>query len=258
MDNPRTKPSARYRAPALEKGLAILELLARAAIPMTLSEISENMGRSKNELFRMLQVLEGHGYLARADGTDAYLLTNRLFMLGMERPPVKGLMEVALPVMHQLAEDTVQPCQLVVPCDEFIVVIARVDSPGDVGFVVRLGHRRPLPHATSGLVLMAFQTEHVRDSWIAMLDAKSIRYDRKQVLARLDAIRSQGHASIPSELVSGITDLSAPILQNGVAIAALTVPFAERRSPKVGQKESVKFLVKAAARISTALGYGLG
>ena len=248
----------KYRAPALEKGLDILELLARTTEPMALSEISTGVGRSKSELFRMVQVLEGRGYLARAPGTEAYVLTNRLFLLGMEHPPIKGLVEVALPVMHALAEDILQPCQLVVPSEEFIVVIARVDSPADLGFVVRLGHRRPLPHATSGLVLFSFQTQTVRERWLAMLDSKGIRFDRKLMNSKADAIQTRGHACIPSELVAGITDLSAPILQQGVAVAALTVPYAERRSAKISQKESIKLLCKAAAQISRSLESGAG
>jgi hypothetical protein len=61
----------------------------------------------------------------------------------MEHPPVKGLMEVAMPVMHRLAARILQPCHLAIPSEELIVVVARVESPGDVGFVVRVGHRRP-------------------------------------------------------------------------------------------------------------------
>jgi DNA-binding IclR family transcriptional regulator len=251
--------SQRYRAPALEKGLDILELLARSVVPMTLSEISEAIGRSKSEIFRMIQVLEGRGYLERPAGTEPYALTNRLFMLGMEHPPVKGLLEVALPIMHHFAEDIAQPCHLVVPSEEFIVVIARVDSPGDLGFVVRIGHRRPLTHSTSGLVLLSFQTETIRERWLDTLDRKGIRYDRKRLITRLEAIRTQGYACIASELIAGITDLSAPILQHKSAIAALTVPYAERVSQKDGQqRESIKHLRKAAAQISDALTYGSG
>jgi len=246
----------RYRAPALEKGLDILELLARRAVPMTLSEIADGVGRSKSELFRMLQVLEGRGYLARAEGTEAYVLTNRLFLLGMEHPPNKGLLEVALPIMHQLAGEILEPCHLVIPSDEFIVVIARVDPPSDLGFVVRIGHRRPLTQSTSGLVLLSFQSESTRERWLSILDSKDIRYDRKQLLGKLKTIRAQGFACIASELVAGVTDLSAPIMLHNAAVAALTVPHVDRRAAKVGEKESIKHLCAAATRITHDLSYG--
>src|SRR5579872_3095048 len=126
----------RYRAPALEKGLEILEYLAPRTGALSLSQISGGLGRSKSEIFRMLQVLEERRYLARPAGAEGYVLTNRLFMLGMEHPPVKGLIEAAMPVMHALAAQILQPCHLAIPSEEHIVVIARAESPGDVGFVV--------------------------------------------------------------------------------------------------------------------------
>jgi DNA-binding IclR family transcriptional regulator len=47
----------KYRAPALEKGLAVLELLAGAREPMSLNVISRHLKRSFSDLFRMFQVL---------------------------------------------------------------------------------------------------------------------------------------------------------------------------------------------------------
>ena len=40
---------SRYRAPALEKGLDILELLAAESVPMTLTRIVNRLGRSHGE-----------------------------------------------------------------------------------------------------------------------------------------------------------------------------------------------------------------
>lgn len=243
----------RYRAPALEKGLEILEFLAPRAGPMTLSDISAGIGRSKSEIFRMLQVLEERRYLTRRPGADGYLLTNRLFMLGMEHPPIKGLMEAALPVMHRLAGDILQPCHLAIPSEELIIVIARVESPGDLGFMVRVGHRRPIPHSTSGLVMFAFQSEEVRAQWLELFDRRAVRYDRKRTMAAARAIAGKGFASIASEVVAGVTDLSAPVLLGGAAIAALTIPFVERRGDRTQRGRAIERLRTAAAQVSRDL-----
>jgi DNA-binding IclR family transcriptional regulator len=243
----------RYRAPALEKGLEILEFLAPRTGAMTLSEISEGVARSKSEIFRMLQVLEERRYLVRPAGTDGYVLTNRLFMLGMEHPPNKGLVEAAMPVMHELAAQILQPCHLAIPSEELIVVIARAESPGDVGFVVRVGHRRPIPHSTSGLVLLAFQPKETRARWLRTLEARQVRYERKRLAECVRRIATRGYACIPSEVVTGVTDLSAPILVQGAAIAALTVPFAERRGSRGEPSEAIEQLQRAAGLISRDL-----
>lgn len=243
----------RYRAPALEKGLEILEYLAPRTGALTLSEISEGVGRSKSEIFRMLQVLEERRYLARPAGAEGYVLTHRLFMLGMEHPPVKGLMEAAMPVMHRLAAQILQPCHLAIPSEELIVVVARVESPGDVGFMVRVGHRRPIAHSTSGLVLLAFQPQDIRADWLRTLARKQVRYERKRLASDLRGIVTRGYACIPSEVVIGVTDLSAPILLRGAAIAALTVPFAERRGAKGELSRAIEQLRQAASRVSREL-----
>jgi len=243
----------KYRAPALDKGLDILELLSRTAGPLSMTEIANGIGYSKGEIFRMLQVLEGRQYIVRAENDSGYSLTNRLFMLGMERPQNKSLVEAALPVMHRLADEVMHPCHLVVASAEQIVVIARVDAPSDLGFVVRVGHRRPIAHSTSGLVLFAFQSEEVRARWLGVLDNKDAGYKRKAFIERADQVRATGYANFPSEAVAGVVDLSAPILQYEHAVGALTIPFIDRHPPLVAMKHAIVCLRRAVGDISASL-----
>ncbi|HEX7326427.1 MAG TPA: IclR family transcriptional regulator [Rhodanobacteraceae bacterium] len=242
----------KYRAPALDKGLDILELLAGTSEPLTMTGIASAIGYSKGEIFRMLQVLEERGYIARAE-ESGYVLTNQLFRLGMERPPIKSLVEAALPVMHRLARDTSQPCHLVVASGEQMVVIARIDPPGDIGFVVRVGHRLPLSQSTSGAVLFAFQSEETRTHWLELMRAAGTLARRKHFVDQADGIRAQGYATLPSGDVDGVTDLSAPVLRHGVAVGALTIPFVERRPAKVAMKAALEHLRKAVADVSNEL-----
>ncbi len=81
MADQDTADGRKYRAPALEKGLDVLELLWSHGEPMTPSQMSATLGRSISELFRMIQVLEFRGYIEQSSG--GYRLTNRLFTLGM-------------------------------------------------------------------------------------------------------------------------------------------------------------------------------
>lgn len=242
----------KYRAPALDKGLDILELLAHAHAPLTMTAIATAIGYSKGEIFRMLQVLEERGYLAREDDAG-YVLTNRLFRLGMERPRVKSLVEAALPVMHRLAGEVLQPCHLAVASGDQTVVIARIEPPGDIGFVVRVGHRSPLALSTSGAVLFAFQSDATRADWLAQMDAAGTLTRRNRLVSRADAIRAQGYAMLPSGDVDAVTDLSAPILRHGAAAGALTIPYVERRPVKVSMKAALQRLRAAVEDISQQL-----
>jgi len=243
----------KYRAPALARGLDILELLARTSSPLSMTEIASGVGYSRNEIFRMLQVLEERSYIKRDENDSGYTLTNRLFMLGMERPQNKGLVEAALPIMHRLADETSHACHLVVASQEQIVVIARVDAPSDLGFVVRIGHRRPIAHSTSGLVLFAFQTDEVRARWLAMLDAKDVGYRKKSFVERAQRVHAQGYANLPSEAVEGVIDLSAPVLQRGSAVGAVTIPYVDRHPAKITLNATVECLRVAVREISAAL-----
>lgn len=247
--------AARYRAPALEKGLEILEVLARVPTPMTMSEISVTVGRSKGEIFRMLQVLEEHGYIARGAG-DGYRLTNRLFALAMEQPPIRGLIDTALPEMHALAERAGQSCHLAVASGGQMVVVARVEAPGFLGFAVRIGHRRALPITVSGLTLLAFQTPAVRAAMLDAAEAEGCVFDRTTLSPRLDAGRTAGQFRVQSRMSKGITDVSAPILVRNAAQAALTVPFLAGEPERVGIDAAADALMDTVRSISTALTFG--
>jgi D-threo-aldose 1-dehydrogenase len=104
------KATSKYRAPALEKGLDVLELLATAKSPMTLSQISTRLERSVSELFRMVQVLESRGYVGMSASGEGFELTNKLFSLGISRGPSQNLLASALPLMQALSEQTRQAC----------------------------------------------------------------------------------------------------------------------------------------------------
>ena len=171
----------------------------------------------------------------------------------MERPPVKSLVEAALPVMHRLAREVLQPCHLAVASGDQMVVIARIDPPDDLGFVVRVGHRLPLSRSTSGAVLFAFQSGEVREHWLALMDAAGTLHKRKRFVAQADDIRAQGYATLPSGDVDAVTDLSAPILRHGSAAGALTIPYVERRPVKVPLKTALERLRAAVEGISKDL-----
>ena len=246
----KTQRTATYNAPALEKGLGILELISSASHPMNLSEISQGVGRAKSEIFRMVYVLERLHYLERVAGTDGYTLTNRLFLLGMQRPPLKELLEAALPLMRKLTEDTQQSCHLVVPSDQYTVVIARIESPSDLGLVVRIGHRRPILEATAGLVLTAFEPEPVRTRWLKDYGKRFVKDDRDELVRKLESIHDQGYAAIPSAVVSGVTDVSAPIVRSGHAVAALTIPYLQLSGVGASQRDATRLLCAIAASLS--------
>ncbi len=243
----------KYRAPALEKGLDVLELLATHRQPMNLSQISAALDRSVSELFRMVQVLEFRGYVVTDLSGEGLILTNKLFVLGMSRAPAKDLLEAALPHMRQLSVAIGQSVHMAVASADQMVVVARIEAPGDLGFSVRVGHQRPLVEATSGLVLYAFQPETVRVEWRKRLTPLVGAERWADFEARATAARKAGYVRADSRVAKQIVDLSAPIMGPARLAAALTVPYAE--TPLAIPEADTIAAIQAAARdISVDLG----
>lgn len=241
----------KYRAPALEKGLDILELLARERRPLTAVAIGERLGRSTSELFRMIQVLEYRGFIRQAP-EGGYTPTERLFALGMEQPPVKSLLEAALPVMRELSRQIGQSCHLTMRSGGDIVVVARIESSEQIGFSVRIGHRRPMLESNSAVVHFAFLDEVDRERWLAEVsdpDADRLAQFRK----RAEQVRQRGYEKAKSGYTLGITDLAAPVLRGMATAAVLTVPFVQTLGPQMPVDVAIRHLRAAAAEISAAL-----
>jgi DNA-binding IclR family transcriptional regulator len=216
----------RYRAPALDKGLDILELLAGIDGGLTQAEIAKRLGRSPNEFYRMLDRLVRRGYVTRIDG-DRFSLTLKLFGLAQLHVPVRRLVSYATPLMRELAETSRQANQLVVFDRGSAVVIAQQEAPGYWGISIRVGSHISLFDTGSGHVLLAFRSNEERQMMISEhLKSGERPPITPEFLARLDQIRGRGYEMMASVQTAGVFNLSAPVLgPDGKAIAALTVPY---------------------------------
>lgn len=246
-----------YQAPALDKGLEIIEFLADKTAPFGTMEIAAALGRSRNEIYRMLVVLERRGYLERLSD-DRFELSNRLFELGMRIPPRRNLHDAALPVMHRLAETVFQSCHLVVRSGNDTVVVARVESPDLLGFAVRVGYRPPIILSTSGRLLFTYLPAEQRDRWMVTLRAASTAAEMDRFMADCEEIAKKGYHIGASPSVDAVTDLGAPIF-DGVsegAVASLIVPFVSGRSARSSMDEALQALLAAAEAIGEALRHG--
>lgn len=216
----------RYRAPALDKGLDILELLASVDGGLTQAEIAKRLGRSPNEFYRMLDRLVKRGYVTKPEG-DRYSLTLKLFGLAQLHAPVRRLVSYATPLMRELAETSRQANQLVVFDRGSAVVIAQQEAPGYWGISIRVGSHISLFDTGSGHVLLAFRPQAEREMMIAEHQRSTEKVTpSKEFFARLDQISERGYEMMASLQTAGVYNLSAPVLgPDGKAIAALTVPY---------------------------------
>ena len=241
--------SERYRAPALDKGLDIIELLASTDGGLTQVEIAKAIGKSPNEFYRMLDRLVRRGYVHRQDG-DRFFLTLKLFGLAHFHAPLRRLVSFATPIMRAFSNKAGQACHLAVYDRGTVVVIAQQDSSTYWALSIRVGAQMSLFNTGSGHILLAFQTEAQRQIMIAeQLRGGGETSLPAGLLERLEQIRANGFESMNSLQTAGIRNISAPVLTlDGTALAAITCPYITPLSSDAPSAEDCVGLIRDAAR----------
>jgi DNA-binding IclR family transcriptional regulator len=244
----------RYRAPALDKGLDILELLAREDEGLSQAEIAKALGRTPNEHYRMLERLVRRGYVTR-NASDRYELTLKLFGLAHFHRPIRRLVSQAAPLMRALAARTLQANHLAVYDRAGVMVIAQMDAPGYWGIGLRVGARVGLFNTGSGHVLLAFRSPQERALMIAEQDGGEEEPPPRpaDLEERLSQIRQRGYEVMPSLQTAGVYNLSTPVLgSDNAALAALTCPYiTPLNRPKAPDiPETITMLQEAASALS--------
>ena len=256
--NKAIESAEKYSAPALSKGLDILELLASQTKGLKKNEIAQALDRSVNELYRMLVVLVARGYVMLDEESERYSLAMRLFELSHRYPPTRRLTAVAGNIMEQSAAALNQSIHLAIPYGSQILVIAQVDSPGNNITVVRLGAQVPMVLTSSGASLIYRLPKAER----LAICAQNSLFSPEAMKAFEEAVQqvaATGVCESPSSVVQGVVNLSVPIIGfDGEVVAALTIPRVQRLystdDPDV--EECKRILIEAGHRISQQIGAG--
>jgi DNA-binding IclR family transcriptional regulator len=247
----------RYRAPALDKGLDILELLAGEEEGLSQAEIAKALGRTPNEQYRMLERLVRRGYVAR-NASDRYELTLKLFGLAHFHRPIRRLVSQATPMMHAFTTRSLQSAHLAVYDRAGVTVIAQMDAPGYWGLAIRVGARVDLFNTGSGHILLAFRSREEREMMVEEQESAGEEGGRPDDLEeRMAQIRGRGYEVMPSLQSAGVYNLSAPVMGgDGAAIAALTCPYiAPLNRPKAPDiSATIAMLCETAEALSARVG----
>lgn len=249
----------RYRAPALDKGLDILELLAQQPQGLTRAEIVKEMDRSASEIYRMLERLVARQYVMRSIAGDRYALSLKLFALANMHPPTNRLINQALPVMDSFARRAEQSCHLGVYDRGNVLIAAQINSPRGWSFSLHRGARVGLLDTASGHVLLAYSDPASAQRMQAEHTAVEgeIPISNDQLASTLTGIRKHGYLERDSQQSFGVVDISFPILgPDNAALAALTCPYIRRIDRHVGPtlEQAREYLRSAAQALSLTQG----
>ncbi len=216
------KSAPKYSVPALEKGLAVLELLARAPEPLSLSQISEMMANNTSQLFRTMNCLVEGGYVSKDEMHGKYSLTLKLFELANRHSPLKHLLHVANLPMQELAHTIRESCHISIIQHGQLLVVGQVESPEKVQITVSVGTSFPLVSTVSGRLLLSAMD----DSSLNAILKESVDYRQLSAAEcdlfweRIAEIRRSGISTAVDESFIGLHDTAVLVGNPAVGVTA--------------------------------------
>lgn len=249
----------KYQAPALDKGLDILEFLSSQNETVTQADIAKGIDKNPNEIYRMLMCLEERGYIIRDSMTGLYQLSLKLFNLSHSHSPLEKLISVAKPLMRKLSAVTNQASHLTVFYENQLMIVAPTLSPGPISIAMEEGRVYPLLSTTSGRVLLAQcdKTEQT-DRLNHLDDFTSLPSKQKtEILESIAMIHSSRSIIRKSMITQGITDISTMIGDESSTLkAALSLCCIDSLLNKTMSKKTLcDATVATAKEIASILGY---
>lgn len=245
----------KYRAPALDRGLDILELLSESDEGWTQSGIASALGCTTNQIYRMLDRLVRRGYVLRTPG-DRYELSLKLYAVAYQRPAMHRLISHASIILRRVARATGQSCHMVIPDRGSLIVVAQAESPDYWSVSIRVGAHVGLFNTGSGHVVLAFSSRQARDLLSEeheLLPNEVIPMDLDEQLGK---ISKEGHVLVESRQTIGVVDISVPVFGvDNELLASLTCPYIKRadNAPTMPAEEVLQMLLAGSSEISESI-----
>jgi len=246
----------RHSLQTLERGMAVIQAFSRERPALTLSEVAHVTGITRASARRILLTLQELGYV-RSDGR-IFSPTPRLLRLGWAYLASLNLSELAMPLMQDLVDRTMESCAVGVLDVPEVVYIARVPAPRVMSVGPELGARLPAHNTSMGRVLLAGLPPEELERYLvtgSSAGMAALRFDARELRETLDEVKETGWALVDEEFEVGFRSIAAPIKRpDGRAIAAVNLSSTAARV-SVGELKTrmVPQLLEIADEISTAI-----
>ena len=258
--NPSETGSEKYVVPALERGLRLLQEFGRDSRTLGAPELARRLELPRATVFRMLNTLEGMGFLERIDGGTEYRLGMAVLRLGFEYLSSLELTELGQPVIARLCDEISYPCNIVVRDNRSIVYVAKVTPPRPLASAVHVGTRLAAHGTVFGRVLLLdFSLAELRTLYPEEhLESFSERTPRTtlELFNLVQADLERGFVLGEGFFEASISTVAAPVRDHSsriVAALGVTIP-SSRIEP--GQLEDlVRSVQESAAELSSLLNY---
>lgn len=245
---------------SLEKGLALIELLAKSETPLGVTQIANRLATGKSGIHRILQMMKATGWIRQTPKSE-YECTLKLWELGLRQIERIDLRRLAAPYMRELASATQESIHLSILDGTDVLYLDKLDSPQAIRAYTHIGGRAPAYCVATGRALLAHANEaavtaatHNMESFttLTVTSPQKLRNELQQV-------RNRGYAINRGEWRGGVRGLAAPIFDASAhAIAAIGVAGPGERMTDASMRTYAPLVVAAARRISRDLGFAPG
>ena len=246
--------TSRDHVTSLERGLAVMEILAANPAGLTLTETAERAGLTRAGARRFLLTLVATGYAVQSGrifSLSPRLLTQaRIWLHGVP------LWTFAEPFMRETAARLHESCSAAMLSGEDMVYVARVPGPRIIGVDLQVGAHLPAHCTAMGRVLLSGLGDKELDAFLARARIEprtpKTTTDRKTLAEIIAKVRADGYAIVDEELEIGLRSIAVPLRdRSGAIVAAINVSTqSARHTPAELEAEILPILRQMAARIS--------
>jgi IclR family pca regulon transcriptional regulator len=211
---------------SLARGLEVICAFTRARPRMTLSEIARETGMTRATVRRFLLTLVREGYAEKDD--KQFYLKPKILELGYSALSSMGILDVAQPVMNDLARSLQESVFCAVLTGEDVTYIARATSDRLVNVSINVGGRAPAHAVSTGRVLLAAEPPEALARYLDRVTLERFTPNtitsKVKLRAEIEAAKAQGFSAVDQELEIGLGSISVPVRDSGGrVIAALNV-----------------------------------
>ena len=210
--------------PALERGLAILEIVAKSRNGYTFSQLAERLEFPKSSVHALLVTLERLGYLQQMESTGRYVTGLNLVRIATAASHGITLRQKAGPVLCDLTQRTGLTAHMAILEHNEAILVAKVEPSGTIPVATWLGKRIDYHCTSMGKALIAWLAEdEVRQ---LVKERRMLRHNENTIctLERLKAellrTRKVGYAVDDEEEEIGIRCVGVPVIDGSGEVAA--------------------------------------
>ena len=238
---------------AAARFVTVLDVLAESPDGVGVGELARRLGVHASTASRLLGTLGGSGLVERDPASKRYRIGARVVGLAAAMVDRLPVVSQARPQLEHLSAVTSETANLAIRDGFHVVYVDQVTPAQTVVMASWVGRRSPVHASSSGKVLVAFG-ERVLAGEVARRPLEPLT-DRTVVSAsRLRQIwaqtRRQGYAASSGELEQGLVTIAAPVLADGLAVAAISVSGPAYRLPARDVPRLAKHVIDAAAAAS--------